>query len=67
MPAIRKVKTKKPRVQLVVLSRIKVKIGEYWSPSLYDKKDRFIPTSVDCLFNIEYFSKSVAAAMTKSL
>lgn len=60
-------KKKKPRVQSASVVECRGKVGLYWWPIPFDKKDRFIPTSVDCLYNQEYFSKEESARMLRSL
>lgn len=60
-------KAKKPRVQAASVSELKGKVGLYWWPIPFDKKDRIIPTSVDCIYNQEYFTKEEAARMLRSL
>jgi hypothetical protein len=64
--------TKKPRVkrqraQSVIMHECKTKASSFWHPSPFDKKNKFIPSSVDCLFNQEYFSMDEAANMLRSL
>ncbi len=60
-------KVKKPRVQSVDIFPCKTKVGMYWWPVPYDKKDKFIPSSVDCLYSQEYFSVRDAVIMLRAL
>ena len=50
---------KKPRKSRAVTADIRFFTGvsgEYATPVPYDKKDRVIPSSVECAYNTEYFS-----------
>lgn len=60
-------KVKKPRVQSAAILECKGKVSLYWWPIPFDKKDRVIPTSVDCIYSQEYFSREEAARMLRSL
>jgi hypothetical protein len=60
-------KIKKPRVQSAALHVCRTKVAMYWWPLPYDKKDRFIPSSVDCLYNQEYFERGEAMLMLRAL
>ena len=60
-------KTKKPRVQSVIMEVCRGKVGTYWWPIPFDKKYRFIPSSVDCLYSQEYFNEQEAINMMRSL
>lgn len=60
-------KVKKQRAQQVIMDVCRTKTSLFWQPLPFDKKDRFIPSSVDCLFNQEYYSRGQAAQMLRSL
>lgn len=62
-----KKKVKVPRVQSAFVDVCRTKLAFYWHPLPYDKKHRQIPTSVDCLFNQEYYEKEEAKAMLEAL
>lgn len=60
-------KTKKPRAQGVITLPCRGKVGMYWWTIPLDSKGRFIPSSVDCLYNQEYYSREDAGFMVTSL
>jgi hypothetical protein len=61
------IKVKKPRVYSVYMTECRGKVSMHWWPLPYDKKGRFIPSSVDCVYNQEYHSRSEALNMLRSL
>lgn len=60
-------KNKKPRVQGVVVLPCKGKVSTHWWVIPLDSKDRVIPSSVDCLYNQEYYSQQEAGYMAAAL
>lgn len=64
---MKKLKVKKPRVTSVELFSFSTASGDYVWPIPYDKKDRFIPSSVDCVYNTEYFSPRQVVMMLRAL
>jgi hypothetical protein len=62
-----KSKNKKPRVTNVGLYEFSTPVADYYWPAPFDKKDRFIPSSVDCVYNAEYYGAKQVITMTKSL
>lgn len=63
----RKKKLKDPRVHFVIVDSLRIRLNQFWHPNPFDKKSKFIPSSVDCLFNKDYYSESQAARMLRSL
>jgi len=64
---MKKIKAKKPRVSTVELFAFSTTAGDYLWPIPYDKKDRFIPSSVDCVYNTEYYSSRQIVMMLRAL
>lgn len=62
-----KLKNKKPRVTSVVLCYFSTATADYLWPLPYDKKKRFIPSSVDCVYNAEYYTPASVFKMIRSL
>lgn len=62
-----KSKNKKPRVAFVDLIPFSSSSADYIWPIPFDKKDRFIPSSVDCAYNSEYYSHEEVAGMMRAL
>jgi hypothetical protein len=60
-------KFKTPRVRSAIIAICRTKTGRYWWPLPFDKKGKFIPSSVDCLYNQEYFEEHEAVNMMRSL
>ena len=64
---MKKIKSKKPRVTSVELFKFSTASADFLWPLPYDKKDRFIPSSVDCVYNMEYYSQAQIAGMLRTL
>jgi hypothetical protein len=64
---MKKIKARKPRVTTVELFSFSTPVGDYVWPIPYDKKDRFIPSSVDCVYNTEYYSPRQVVKMLRAL
>lgn len=60
-------KAKKSRVNAVAVLSFSTACGDYYWPIPYDKKDRFIPSSVDCVYNQEYINFKQVVNMLKAL
>lgn len=55
---------KKSRVSQVTLCWWTYGAQQFWEPVPFDKKDRVIPSSVECLFNTDYYTSAEASKMT---
>lgn len=64
---MKKSKNKKPRVTSVAISQFSTATADYFWPLPYDKKERFIPSSVDCIYNAEYYNPQMVFKMIRSL
>jgi hypothetical protein len=42
-------------------------LGTFYMPQPFDKKDKFIPSSVDCAYNALYYSEDQVVQMLKAL
>lgn len=60
-------KPKKSRVESVGVLVIKGHLDSYYLTVPYDKKDRIIPSSVECAYNARYFTPEETVAMLKAL
>lgn len=49
---------KKTRARGANVTPVKGKAGTYWSNIRFDSKGRVIPSSVDSLYNTEYFDEA---------
>lgn len=64
---MKKIKAKRPRTSAVDVIRFATSCGVYYWPLPYDKKNRFIPSSVDCVFNAEYIEPRQIFSMLNAL
>lgn len=60
-------KNKKSRAVSAIIEHHYGGLGLFYMPQPYDKKDRFIPSSVHCAFNSMYYTESDVAQMLKAL
>lgn len=60
-------KFKKSRVENVGVIVMKGQLDTYYLTVPYDKKNRIIPSSVECAYNARYFSPDQTVAMLKAL
>jgi hypothetical protein len=60
-------KVKKSRVENVGVLLFKGAIDTYYLTVPYDKKNRVIPSSVECAYNSRYFSPQETVNMLRSL
>ena len=60
-------KLKKSRVENVGVLLYKGTLDTYYLTVPYDKKNRIIPSSVDCAFNSRYFSLQQTVNMLRAL
>lgn len=60
-------KIKKSRVEHVGVVILQGKIDAYYLTVPYDKKNRIIPSSVECAYNSRYFSPDQTVKMLKAL
>lgn len=60
-------KRKKSRVETVRLQIFHGAQDAYYSTIPYDKKNRIIPSSVECAYNSRYFSTNEVLKMVKVL
>lgn len=60
-------KTKKSRVQDVGILILHGSLDTYCLTVPYDKKNRIIPSSVECAYNSRYFSPQEIINMLRSL
>jgi len=60
-------KPKKSRVEHVGVLVIQGAIDSYYLTVPYDKKNRIIPSSVECAYNARYFSPEQTVKMLKAL
>lgn len=60
-------KSKKSRVTYVDLYPFSSSSADYLWPIPFDKKDRFIPSSVDCVYNAEYYTPQQVVQMLSAL
>jgi urate oxidase len=60
-------KQKKSRVETVGVQMFKGFIDSYYMTIPYDKKDRIIPSSVECAYNLRYFDLQETVNMLRSL
>ena len=60
-------KAKKSRVETVGIVLFQGVIDTYYITVPYDKKNRVIPSSVECAYNAQYFSPQTAVNMLRSL
>ena len=60
-------KAKKSRVESVGVSLIQGFRDTYFLTVPYDKRDRIIPSSVECAYNAHYFSEEEARQMLRAL
>lgn len=64
---MKKSKNKKSRAAFVDLVPFSSRSADYIWPIPFDKKDRFIPSSVDCAYNSEYYTPEDVAGMLRAL
>lgn len=62
-----KKKPKLSRVHSVIVSECKGKVSMYWWTLPLDKKGKFIPSSVDCVYSQEYYSRRQAGLMITAM
>jgi len=60
-------KAKKSRVETVGIVLFQGVIDTYYITVPYDKKNRVIPSSVECAYNAQYFSPQTTVNMLRSL
>ena len=60
-------KTKKSRVENVGVMLFQGVIDTYYLTIPYDKKNRVIPSSVECAYNSRYFSPQQTINMLRAL
>jgi hypothetical protein len=60
-------KAKKSRVETVGIVLFQGVIDTYYMTVPYDKKNRVIPSSVECAYNAKYFSPQTTVNMLRSL
>ena len=60
-------KRKKSRVENVGVQIFQGVIDTYFLTVPYDKKNRVIPSSVECAYNSDYFNVQAAVNMLKAL
>jgi hypothetical protein len=60
-------KVKKSRVENVGVRLFKGAIDTYYLTVPYDKKNRVIPSSVECAYNSRYFSLQQTVDMLRAL
>jgi hypothetical protein len=60
-------KAKKSRVETVGIVLFQGVIDTYYMTVPYDKKNRVIPSSVECAYNAQYFSPQTTVNMLRSL
>lgn len=60
-------KAKKSRVETVGIVLFQGINDTYYMTVPYDKKNRVIPSSVECAYNSQYFSTQAAVNMLRSL
>lgn len=60
-------KPKKSRVETVGVQVFKGAIDSYYMTIPYDKKNRAIPSSVECAYNSRYFNFQETVNMLRSL
>lgn len=60
-------KAKKSRVETVGILIFQGVIDTYYITVPYDKKNRVIPSSVECAYNSQYFSPQSTINMLRSL
>jgi hypothetical protein len=60
-------KQKKSRVETVGVQVFKGVIDAYYMTLPYDKKNRVIPSSVECAYNARYFDFQETVNMLRSL
>ena len=60
-------KTKKSRVENVGVQMFRGILDTYYLTIPYDKKNRVIPSSVECAYNANYFSPQDTVNMLRSL
>jgi hypothetical protein len=60
-------KQKKSRVESVGVLLYKGHLDTYYLTVPYDKKNRVIPSSVECAFNSRYFDLDQTVAMLRAL
>lgn len=63
----KKKKVKKQRVQSASVKECKTRTTSFWNPLPYDRKDKKILSSVDCIFNKEYYQREEAIDMLRSM
>jgi hypothetical protein len=60
-------KQKKSRVETVGVQMFKGIVDSYYMTIPYDKKERVIPSSVECAYNLSYFDLQETVNMLRSL
>jgi hypothetical protein len=60
-------KPKKSRVDVVGVQVLKGALDTFYITVPYDKKNRVIPSSVECAYNTRYFSHQETVNMLRSL
>jgi hypothetical protein len=60
-------KAKKSRVETVGIVLFQGVNDTYYMTVPYDKKNRVIPSSVECAYNAQYFSPQTTVNMLRSL
>ena len=58
---------KKNRAVSAVIITHQGSLGTFYMPQPFDKKDKFIPSSVDCAYNALYYSEDQVVQMLKAL
>lgn len=60
-------KRRKSRVESVGVQIFQGALDQYYLTIPYDKKNRIIPSSVECAYNVRYFSLEQTVSMLRSL
>lgn len=63
----KKIKKVKQKAQNALILEVRTKMSNFWWPLPYDKREKQILSSVDCLFNQDYYDRDKAKEMLKSL
>lgn len=64
---MKNIKIKKPRAVSAAIISHEGGLGVFYMPQPYDKKDKFIPSSVDCAYSGLYYTEEQVVQMLRAL
>ena len=46
---------------------LKLRTHSFWQPLPFNKKNKQVPTSVDCIFNVDYYDQMESIGMLRAI